>query len=100
MEKISENKEYKKILKELGPFKEDKRSFYHFVMFGSEGVEGYKVVRDETEMANGDIMAMKLRARFNSHRNIEVHAFKSDVLIPSECITKKFLKSIKTVKLY
>jgi hypothetical protein len=75
------------------------KPYYHFVMFGNEGVEGYKVVRDESEIKPETISKMKLRARINAHRNVSVFAFKSDSKVDMNDITKKMLKGDHVIKL-
>lgn len=74
-----------------------KRDYYHFIMFGSEGLEGYCVAEDPDHLGDGMIEGMKLRARFNSHRNINVYAFKADIKISEDLITEKFLSETKGI---
>ncbi len=76
---------------------ESKRPYYHFVMYGNEGVEGYKVVRSEKDMPHSTLTHMELRARMNSHRNIKGYAFKSNTQIEPEAITKTILKKAEKI---
>ncbi|MES0340734.1 MAG: hypothetical protein ABUK08_00300 [Candidatus Humimicrobiaceae bacterium] len=73
-------------------------AFYHFIMIGNEGVEGYQVVNNRKELKGSDIEVMSLRARFNPHRNIECYAFKDCKKHEADDITKKFLLDINAVK--
>ena len=67
--------------------------YYHFVMFGNEGLEGYQVVRSENKISADTLNAMELRARFNSQRNIRGYAFKTEISIDPKSITKDFLET-------
>ncbi len=70
-------KEYKRLFSVSDQDKEPEKSFYYLVMIGSEGVEGFLVVEKMEDLNPSVITTMQLRARYNSHRNIECFAFKS-----------------------
>ena len=70
----------------------------HIVMWGDEGLEGYKVVHSVEEMPS--LNMWELRARFNSHRNISIYGFRSDTVIKAGKITEELLKSKNVEKLY
>lgn len=76
---------------------ENDQPYYHFVMFGNEGLEGYKVVRSESEISIDTLNNMGLRARMNGHRNISVYAFKANSKIEPEFITKELLKKAEKI---
>ena len=74
--------------------------YYHFIMFGSEGCEGYRVVEDPEEISGSAIESMRLRARFNSHRDVKVYAFSLGQKIPMKAITKELLEKDGILRLY
>ncbi len=70
-------KEYKRLFSVSAQDKEPEKSFYHLVMIGSEGIEGFLVAEKMEDLNPSAITTMQLRARYNSQRNIECFAFKS-----------------------
>lgn len=79
---------------------EGEKIFYHFVMYGSEGLEGYVVDTDPENITGQMINRMCLRARFNAHRSVGVYAFSANQHIPEKCINKAFLKKESVFKFY
>ena len=78
---------------------EDKRPYYHLIMYGYEGLEGYKVVRSESELPLNTLHKMELRARYNSQRNIHLYGFKAKQQVPKEHISAHFLKT-QAIKIF
>lgn len=70
---------------------ENDEIFYHFVLFSDYGLEGYKVVKKESEISTSTISAMKLRARYNSQRNLNLYGFAAKREIPEEDINIDFI---------
>jgi len=93
--------EYKRLFTNKESDESDKsdKPFYYFVMWNHDGLEGFKVFRNENDVSAGFIRNMTLRARFNTARDLHAYAFKSKKEVPEECITKSFLKK-QAIKLY
>lgn len=84
-----------KILDDTAEKEELGRPYYHFIMYGNEGLEGYLVVRDVEGIWNKTLRNMELRARMNSQRDISGYAFKTDVKVGPEMITPDVLAQAK-----
>ena len=52
-------------------------SVLYVFMYGSEGCEGIQAFHSEKDMEA--LTSMKLRARFNSHRNIKLYSIKTSL---------------------
>jgi len=76
------------------------KPYYYFVMYGSEGIEYFKCIRDQSEISYDQINSLKLTARFNSHRNLGVYAFKLSKLMPEVLITDDFFSREGVIKIY
>ena len=86
------------ILDGIAEKEESEQPHYHFVMFGSEGLEGYIAVRSEKEISDNTLKSMELRARINSQRKISGYAFKANMKVDPEMITKDLLS--RAVKIF
>lgn len=76
------------------------KPFYHFVMIGSEGVEGYRIARDEAEITPEFLTTMEFRARMNSQRNVHGWAFAFPSKVPADKITEELLKNLKATEIF
>lgn len=74
---------------------EEKEPNIHIVMWGDEGLEGYKMAHEPKDL---DVLfPMEMRCRFNTHRNIGIYAFTADFVIPADDINEELLKNTKKV---
>ncbi len=76
--------------------------FYYYIMIGNEGLEGFACDTDFEKIHTKCHVNMKLRCRFNSHRDLELYVFRSkthytDML---DMIDHHFLKACNAIKLY
>lgn len=71
------------------------KPYYHFIMYGNEGLEGYKVVRHACDITSSEFRAMELRCRYNSHRKVALYGFRATRQVDEKEIDKQFLFNFK-----
>lgn len=82
---------------------EDSNDYYHFVLIGNEGIDGY-VVKSKDEITPEDtsslINMMSLRARYNSQRKIKGFIFRCETTVDKEDICESLLENPKVIRFF
>lgn len=76
------------------------KKYYHFVMIGDEGLEGYKVTENRSEITPGFLAKAEFRARMNSRRHIQGWTFTFSSIVCTTKINKNILKYLKAIKVF